>query len=78
MMRLANGERSSAKRALCIKVAAMCGNAFAAREHRAKLHEKEAAARAERSRIPDRRFMVWGSGEDMGRFVPKPGRTRKI
>ena len=61
------------KRALAVKLAALCGNYAASKEYRKSLFEKIKAIKNEISEIPDRRFVVWGSGRAMGSFVPRPG-----
>ena len=65
--------KSSPKRALAVKLAALCGNYAASKEYRKSLFEKIKQLKNEISEIPDRRFVVWGSGRAMGSFVPRPG-----
>ena len=64
--------RSSPKRALAVKLAAQCGNHAASKEYRKSLFEKIKQLKTELASIPDRRFVVWGSGREMGTFVPRP------
>ena len=68
-----NLERTSAKRQLAVKLAAMCGNSHAAREHRRNLENKIRAIRSEISAIPDRRRLDWGRGQQIGTLVPRTG-----
>ena len=64
--------RTSPKRALAVKLAALCGNHAASKEYRKSLFEKIKQIKSEIAEIPDRRFVVWGSGREMGTFVPRP------
>ena len=65
--------KSSPKRAIAVKLAAQCGNYSASKEYKKSLFEKIKQLRNDIAEIPDRRFVVWGSGRDMGTFVPRPG-----
>ena len=65
--------KTSPKRALAVKLAALCGNHAASKEYRKSIFEKIKQLKNELAEIPDRRFVVWGSGRDMGAFVPRPG-----
>ena len=75
-MKISSGyQRTNPKRALCFKIAAMCGHVFAGREYRKIMQEKIAGCQSEISKIPNLRLVTWGSGQQMGRFIPKPVAT---
>lgn len=65
--------KTSPKRAIAVKLAAQCGNYTASKEYKRSLFEKIRQLKNEVAEIPDRRFVVWGSGRAMGTFVPRPG-----
>ena len=76
LMKISSGyQRTNPKRALCFKIAAMCGNVFAGREYRKIMQEKIAGCQSEISKIPNLRLVTWGSGQQMGRFIPRLAQT---
>ena len=63
--------RTNPKRVLCYKTAALCGNATASRLYKMIQLEKINEAKNEIKKIPDRKVVTWGEGQQMGMFVAK-------
>ena len=70
--------KTSQKRILCYKTAAMCGNYTGGREYKKLQQEKISQAQYEINRIPNKRLVTWGKGQQMGKFVPRRGKNENF
>ena len=52
----------------------MCGNYAGGQEYKKLQQEKISQAQYEIARIPNKRLVTWGTGQNMGRFVPRKGK----
>ena len=79
LIRISNGyQKTSLKRILCYKTAAMCGNYAGGQEYKKLQQEKISQAQYEIARIPNKRLVTWGTGQNMGKFVPRKGKKQKF